>query len=52
MPGNMTEDRLKQIVNVKHVVSVQTDTDNIKNTCVGTGRVKVRIGEGESAAEV
>lgn len=52
LPANMTEDKLKSIVGVKHIVGVQTDTDNIKNTCVGTGRVKFRVGEGESAADV
>lgn len=48
----MNEEKLKNLVAVKHVVSVETDTDNIKNTCVGTGRVKFRIGEGESEQDV
>lgn len=48
----MTQDKLKSIIGVKHVVGVETDIDNIKNTCTGTGRVKFRVGEGESAADV
>lgn len=45
----MNADTLKSLVNVKHVVGVETDTDNIKNVCTGTGRIKFRVGEGESA---
>lgn len=33
---------------MKHVISVETKQDNLKGTCTGEGRIKVRLNEGET----
>ena len=38
---------LKKISNVKHVISSEVDLDALKGTCKGTGRIKIRLNEGE-----
>ena len=38
---------LKRISNVKHVISSEVDLDALKGTCKGTGRIKIRLNEGE-----
>jgi hypothetical protein len=47
LQSNIDEIEVKKIANVKHVVSTQIDVDNLKGTCVGTGRIKIRLNEGE-----
>jgi len=48
----MSQQELRQIANVKHVISTQVDIDNLKGTCRGTGRVQVRLNDGESAEQI
>lgn len=43
----MDEAELKKIANVKHIISSVVDVDNFKGTCTGTGRIKIRLNEGE-----
>jgi hypothetical protein len=38
---------LKKLAGVKHVVSSEVDCDNLKGTCKGTGRIKIRLNDGE-----
>lgn len=38
---------LKRTANVKHVISADVDLDALKGTCKGTGRIKIRLNEGE-----
>lgn len=38
---------MKKIANVKHVISATIDSDSIRNVCIGTGRVKLRLGQNE-----
>ena len=35
---------LKKISGAKHIISAVVDHDAIKNTCTGTGRIKLRLG--------
>ena len=48
LPENMDNIGLKQVANVKHVVSAEIQQDNVKGICTGEGRVKVRLNEGET----
>lgn len=34
---------MKKIAGVKHVISSVIETDSIKNTCTGAGRIKMRL---------
>lgn len=38
------KEEIKKISGVKHVISAAVDTDSIRNVCVGTGRIKMRLG--------
>lgn len=33
---------------MKHIISTELAFDNMKGTCTGTGRIKVRLNEGET----
>jgi len=37
---------------VKHVITVVVDHDSITNACVGTGRIKMRLGPNENIENV
>ena len=52
MSPEMTEAQVKQIANVKHVISANVDIDNLKGTCTGTGRIQVRLNDDETAETV
>jgi len=41
--ANVDAQDVKKMAGVRHVVSATVDEDNMKGTCVGTGKVKVRI---------
>ena len=45
-PDTMQSD-LKRIAAVKHVISSEIDVDNLKGTCRGSGRIKIRLNAGE-----
>jgi hypothetical protein len=45
-------DDLKKIAAVKHVISAQVDEDAIRNICVGTGRIKLRLADNEDIETV
>lgn len=50
-PNIQIED-LKKLANVKHVIKVVVDHDSITNQCVGTGKVKLRLGPNDSVENV
>jgi hypothetical protein len=52
LPPNIKEDEIKKIAGVKHVISVKLDHDAIRNTNLGTGRIKIRLGANEDAEKV
>jgi hypothetical protein len=41
---------IKQAAKVKHIIMNEVDVDNFKGICKGTGRVQIRLNDGESAA--
>jgi len=46
--SQMVDDQeVKRISGVKHVISATVDVDNLRGTCTGTGRIKIRLNEGE-----
>lgn len=47
MGANMDDKEIKKIAGVKHVISSEVDLDNLKGTCKGTGRIKIRLNDGE-----
>lgn len=52
LPQQTKEDDLKKIANVKHVISATVDQDSITSVCTGTGRIKIRLGNNETAEKV
>jgi hypothetical protein len=52
MKSEMDQAALKKIANVKHVISADVDLDNLKGTCTGTGRIKIRLNEGEDPESI
>lgn len=52
MPKEANSETIKDIAGAKHVIGASTKIDNIKNECVGTGNLQVRLGEGESEEQI
>lgn len=50
--SDMEPDKLKKIANAKHVIKSETDVDQIKNTCKGTGKFAFRLTEHESEDKI
>lgn len=48
LPKSCDEFVMKRVAGVKHVISSTVDTDKLKGTCTGTGRMKIRLNEGET----
>lgn len=48
LPGETDSEKIKNISGAKHVIGATAAVDNIKNECVGTGNLQVRLGEGET----
>lgn len=52
LPANADGKDLKKIAQVKHVVRAVCDEDSFKGTCLGTGRIQIRLNHGETADQV
>ena len=52
LPENCEVNQLKAVSGSKHVISAVVDEDNMKGTCTGTGRIKLRLNHGESVDQV
>jgi len=52
LPENIAADNLKKISGSKHVINATIDFDNLKGTCRGSGRVQLRLNNGETADQV
>ena len=39
LPKACDDQMVKRVANVKHVIGTSIDTDNLKGTCTGTGRM-------------
>ena len=52
LPQHVDEIDVKKAANVKHVISTELAVDNFKGICTGTGRIKIRLNEGETLESV
>jgi hypothetical protein len=52
LPSHANADDLKKISGVKHVILATIDEDAIRNVCIGTGRIKVRLAQNEDLENV
>lgn len=52
LPSQTQAADLKRVAGVKHIVEAIVDHDTIKNVCTGTGKIRVRLGEGEDLEQV
>lgn len=48
LPNSADSIDIKKAANVKHVISSDVDIDNFTGNCKGTGRLKIRLNEGET----
>jgi hypothetical protein len=48
LPKDCDDARVKEVANVKHVISSDIKYDNFLGHCKGDGRVKIRLNEGET----
>lgn len=48
LPKDCDDATVKQVANVKHVISTDIKYDNFLGHCKGDGRVKIRLNEGET----
>ena len=52
MPAQCDEAVLKRAAKVRHVIASEVDLDNLKGTCRGSGRIKIRLSDGETEAMI
>ena len=52
LPKDFDDARVKEVANVKHVISSEINYDNFLGHCKGDGRVKIRLNEGETVEMV
>lgn len=43
LPAYMDARELKKISGAKHVIQTTVDEDSLKGTCLGTGRIQIRL---------
>jgi len=47
LPENCEPSTLKAVSGSKHIINATVEEDNFKGTCTGTGRIKLRLNQGE-----
>lgn len=52
LPADADAALLKRVAGTKHIFEATIDQDPMKNTCAGTGRVKIRLSHGEDLDRV
>ena len=52
LPPTVQESDLKKYAGVKHVIAATIDLDKITNSCLGTGRVQLRLSPQEDLEQV
>jgi hypothetical protein len=52
LPENFDARELKKMSGARHVISAAVDEDNMKGVCLGTGRIQIRLNQGESLDQV
>jgi hypothetical protein len=50
--SNTTAEDLRRISGSRHVFDAAVDEDNLRGSCVGTGRLQIRLNHGESVEQV
>ncbi len=50
--ASVDETQVRKISGAKHVISTNVDLDNVKGTCTGGGRIKIRLNEGETPEDI
>jgi len=49
LPENYNAENLKKISGSKHVIGATVEEDNFRGVCKGTGRIQIRLNNGESS---
>ena len=52
LPPNFVATDFKKVAQVKHIFKATIDEDNFRGTCLGTGRIQIRLSHGEDAEMV
>ena len=52
LKGNMDDIEVKKLSGAKHVISSHVEVDNLKGTCTGAGRIKIRLNDGETSESI
>ena len=52
LPPETTGEHIRSKSGARHVIEANSEIDNIKNCCVGTGSFKCRLGEGERQEQI
>ena len=52
MPSDTQAGDLRRLAGARHIVDAIVDHDTIKNQCVGSGKIRVRLGEGEDLEQI
>ena len=52
LPSHCEEQDIKRAAAVKHIISSEVAIDNLTGNCRGTGRLKIRLSEGETESQV
>ena len=52
LPENSQAENLKRISGSKHVIGATVEVDNFRGVCNGTGRIQVRLNNGETADQL
>lgn len=52
LPQSAQSEDLKRISGIKHIIEATVEVDTIANMCTGTGKLKVRLGDGEDVDQL
>ena len=52
LPCNTDLIGVKKMSGARHVISAQLDEDNMKGICTGTGRIQIRLNQGENLDDI
>ena len=52
LPSNTDLIEVKKMSGARHVISAALDEDNMKGICLGTGRIQIRLNQGENLDDI
>ena len=52
LPENSDNIGVKKMSGARHVINIALDEDNMKGTCTGTGRIKIRLNANETIDDI